>query len=243
MAGEIDISAVEVLIPGPPGLGVTPSQLADLVLATGDTMTGGLTISLDGSALTIETAGGTDRLNLHTTSTGNGLLSLLNSLILRGYSDNAISQTFQLILASGNLTTLGEISAASYVGDTLWLEIEIDGGGVALTTGTKRRIKIPYDCQIVSNGTAAWEVALDQIGSIGLDLWMESYALYPPTSADRISGTLGSQNPRVVSAIKNQSASLTGWTIDLVKGEYLFVGVDSITTATFATLSLHVKRT
>lgn len=71
---------------------------------------------------------------------------------------------------------------------------------------------------------------------------MDTYANYPPTSADRISGTIGSQNPRVSSAVKNQSASLTGWTTSLVKGRYLFVVIDSVATATWASLSLHLKK-
>lgn len=154
-----------------------------------------------------------------------------------------------LDIAEGLITTLqNDLDAAEATIDTLeqmWWGIEIDGGGSAITTGVKRRIKIPYDCTITADPVDGhiWQIGLDQSGSISLDLWMDSYTNYPPTNADRISGTLGSQNPRVSSAIKNGSGSTTGWTLNLVGGRYLFVDVASAATATFATLGLYIVRT
>lgn len=241
-----NIEVVEIGIPGPPGAGVSSAEKASFVTLPGNNVfTGTEEFRKDATAAVIVSKGAntTDR-TLVVDST-NKEVELWNAGDLRIFSDAGSTEVMSIDGATGNIQTDGTVAVdgGSISGEQLWLEIEIDGGGSTLTTGTKRRIKIPYNCQIVSDGTAAWEVTLDQSGSIGLDLWMDTYANYPPTNADRISGSIGSQNPRVSSSIKAQSAALTGWTVNLVKGSYLFVVIDSITTAQFATLSLHVKKT
>jgi hypothetical protein len=165
---------------------------------------------------------------------------------IQGYSDNMSTETWSIDGATGAAQFDGDVTTGgNIVGDKLWWGIEIDGGGSAITTGLKRRIKIPYDCTLVADSVDGhfWQIGLDQSGSIGLDLWMDSYSNYPPTNADRISGTVGSQNPRVLAATKGGSGTTTGWTLNLVGGRYLFVNVDSVSTATFCVLGLHIIRT
>jgi len=114
------------------------------------------------------------------------------------------------------------------------LGIVIDGGGSAITTGIKGDLRVPYDCTITSA-----DVVLDQSGSIVVDIWKDTYANYPPTDADSITA---SAPPTVSSAEKSQDTTLTGWTTSLTKGDYLRFNVDSITTATRATVSIAVTK-
>ena len=239
------VTQVRVGVPGAPGSGVTAAEKATYVTLSGaNVFTNTNNFKKNSTAaVTVEKEDGTDVLVVDTT---NKEVEIQNGGKLRGFSDNNTTETFSIDTSTGaaqfdsSVTTGGHI-----IGDRMWWEIEIDGGGTAITTGTKRRILIPYSCTITADPVDGyiWRVTLDQSGSIGLDLWVDTYANYPPTNADRISGTVGSNNPRVSAATKNASGSTTNWTLSLTGGSYLFVDVNSITTATFATLGLYVVRT
>jgi len=114
------------------------------------------------------------------------------------------------------------------------LGITIDGAGSAITTGIKGDLRVPFDCTI----TAA-DIVLDQTGSIVIDVWKDTYANYPATDADSITA---SSPPTVTSAVKSTDSTLTGWTTSLSAGDYLRFNVDSITTATRATLTLTITK-
>ena len=162
-----------------------------------------IVFDLDGTpAIQIRKA---DDTSLVFVDTVNSRFRLVNGMDIQGYSDNMSTETWSIDGATGAAQFDGDITTGgNIVGDKLWWGIEIDGGGSAITTGLKRRIKIPYDCTLVADSVDGhfWQIGLDQSGSIGLDLWMDSYSNYPPTNADRISGTVGSQNPRVSAATK-----------------------------------------
>lgn len=238
------IEVVEIGIPGPPGAGVSSAEKNSYFQKTGGTITGQTIFDLDGTpAIQIRKA---DDTSLVFVDTVNSRFRLVNGMDIQGYSDNMSTETWSIDGATGAAQFDGDITTGgNIVGDKLWWGIEIDGGGSAITTGLKRRIKIPYDCTLVADSVDGhfWQIGLDQSGSIGLDLWMDSYSNYPPTNADRISGTVGSQNPRVSAATKGGSGTTTGWTLNLVGGRYLFVNVDSVSTATFCVLGLHIIRT
>lgn len=112
--------------------------------------------------------------------------------------------------------------------------ITIDGGGSAITTGTKGYVECPFAGTIVQA-----TVLLDQSGSIVIDVWKDTYANYPPTDADSITA---SAPPTVSSATKSQDSTLTGWTTSVAAGDIFGFNVDSITTATRATLILKIER-
>lgn len=111
----------------------------------------------------------------------------------------------------------------------------IDGGGSVITTGVKMDLEIPFACTINSA-----TVLLDQSGSIVLDIWKDTYGNYPPVVGDSITA---SAKPTVSGATKSQDSTLTGWTTSITAGQTLRVNVDSIATATRATLSLKVTKT
>ena len=241
-----NIEVVEIGIPGSPGAGVSPAEKASFVTLPGtNTFTGANEIRKDATAAMVVSKGPatTDR-TLVVDST-NKEVEIWNAGKLRVFSDAGVTEVAS-IDGAGNAQFDGtmQVDGGAYKGEQLWWPFMVDGGGSALTTGSKIFWKIPYNCQIVTDGSKAWDAYFKpgETASIGFDLWMASS--YPPTSANRISGTLGSQNPRIVSANSASSASLTGWTVNLVKGYYLILDVNSVSgSPTWATLGMHVKKT
>jgi hypothetical protein len=108
--------------------------------------------------------------------------------------------------------------------------IVIDGGGAPITTGIAGDVVIPFAMTITS-----WTLIADQVGSIVIDLWKDTYANYPPTVADTITG---SEKPTLSSVVKNQDTNLTTWTTAVAAGDIIRFNVDSASTATRITLSI-----
>jgi hypothetical protein len=137
--------------------------------------------------------------------------------------------------AEGNDTRLSDATTAKTRTDTGSITIRIDGGGLAITTGNKLlRFRVPYACTITG-----WELVADQSGSIVIDIWKDTYANFPPTSGDTITG---SAKPTLSSENKAQSTTLTGWATSLSAGDYLEINVDSATTVQVVALTLTVSR-
>ena len=111
--------------------------------------------------------------------------------------------------------------------------ITIDGGGSAITTGNKGCVQVDYAATIQQVTMLA-----DQSGSIVVDIWKDSYALYPATVADTITAAA---KPTITTATKSQDATLTGWTTTITAGDHLCFNVDSATTITRVHLSLKVQ--
>lgn len=123
------------------------------------------------------------------------------------------------------------------IGASLFTDVRqfvIDGGGSAITTGVKGDIEFPYACTIT-----AVRLFADQVGSIVVDLWKDSYANYPPTVGDSITA---SAKPTLSSAIKSQDTTLTGWTTSISAGDTIRINVDSATTVTRVTVSISVTK-
>jgi len=125
-------------------------------------------------------------------------------------------------------TTLVATASNSVVG------ITIDGGGSAITTGTKGFITVPYPCTITQVTMLA-----DQSGSAVVDVWKDTYANYPPTVADTITAAA---KPTISAAVKSQDSTLTGWTTSVSAGDVIGFNVDSAATITRLTVVLRVKR-
>lgn len=108
----------------------------------------------------------------------------------------------------------------------------IDGAGAEIADGVKGDIVMPFTGTFVS-----WTLLADTSGSVVIDLWRDSYANYPPTAADAITG---SEHPTITTAVKATSSALTGWTTAFTKGDVLRINVDSCTSITRLTLALAV---
>jgi hypothetical protein len=108
--------------------------------------------------------------------------------------------------------------------------IVIDGGGNPISTGIAGDVIIPFAMTITS-----WTLVADQVGSIVIDVWKDTYANFPPTVGDSIAG---SEKPTLSSVIKNQDLTLTTWTTAVAAGDIIRFNVDSASTVTRITLSI-----
>jgi len=129
---------------------------------------------------------------------------------------------------------LEDIDGQAYKASTSTIQIVIDGGGAAISTGIKGDIEVPFACTIDRVTTLA-----DTSGSIVVDIWKDTYANYPPTVADTITA---SAKPTISSALKSQDSTLTGWTTSIAAGDTLRFNVDSCTSITRAIISLRVRK-
>jgi hypothetical protein len=104
----------------------------------------------------------------------------------------------------------------------------MDGGGTVISTGIQGDIQIPYSMNISS-----WTLIADVVGSIVVDVWKDTYANYPATIANTITGT---EKPKITSSNKAQSSTLTGWATTVNAGDIVRFNVDSVSTITKVTL-------
>ncbi len=109
-----------------------------------------------------------------------------------------------------------------------------DGVNVISTGLVPGDIQLPK-CEIVS-ATAL----LDQSGSIVVDLWVDTYANYPPLTGDSIcdAGT----PLTIAGAVKGTDATMTSWTTSITEGQIMRFNVDSVATATSCTYILKCRR-
>lgn len=111
---------------------------------------------------------------------------------------------------------------------TLVFGVVIDGAGSVITTGQHKGPRIPRACQITGwtilsvDGSAGAPTA----GSIVVDLWVDTFANYPPTVADTVTG---SAKPTLTAGIAAESDVLTGWTTAIQAGSCVVFNVDSVT--------------
>jgi hypothetical protein len=120
------------------------------------------------------------------------------------------------------------------IGGSGSIEVVIDGGGVAITTGVKADLEVPFNCTLVS-----WRLLADQSGSIVIDVWKDSYANFPPVVGDSIS----TSKPTLAAATKAEDTTITDWSEVLVAGDILRFNVESAATVQRVTLSLNYVRT
>ena len=116
------------------------------------------------------------------------------------------------------------------------IELTIDGGGSAITTGIKLACRLPCAGTIISAALGAPK----ESGSIVIDIWKDADANFPPTDADSITA---SAPPTITSAQNSLDATLTGWTKTFAVGDWLVLNVDSCTSITNVTLTLVFRRT
>lgn len=140
------------------------------------------------------------------------------------------------------MATLSSLLGSTFVGPTGRqgdvgpgaFGISISGGGSAITPGAKGYVTIPY------NGiVTGWSLLADVSGSIVIDLWKDTYANYPPTVVDTITGT---EKPTLSDTIKNQDLALTTWNTSITAGDVIVFNVDSATTVTSVNLTIYVTK-
>lgn len=107
-----------------------------------------------------------------------------------------------------------------------------DGNGSAIAAGTKLYVPCRFTGTITRSSIFA-----DVSGSCVIDVWKDTYANYPPTVADTIAA---SAKPTLSTAIKNDDATLTGWTTSVTAGDVFGFNVDSASTVTRVVVILEI---
>lgn len=149
---------------------------------------------------------------------------------LMGWNDNAGTTAY--FAPSEGLEISGTNLQMTANQRTTAIEFVIDGGGSAITGGPKGFIQIPF------NGTiTAARLLADQTGSIVVDIWKDTYANYPPTDVDSVTGATP---PTITAAVKSEDTGLSGWTTSIAAGDILGFNVDSASTVTRVTVVLTV---
>lgn len=162
------------------------------------------------------------------TSSGDGTLSVDTATYLTGNQTVTLSGD-----ATGSGATAITVTASTPI-KTGSIGITIDGGGLAITTGVKGYVSVPYACTINSVTMLA-----DQSGSAVVDIWKDTYANYPPTVADTITA---SAKPTITATNKSTDATLTGWTTSVSAGDVIGFNVDSASTITRLQVQLKVTK-
>jgi hypothetical protein len=178
---------------------------------------------------------------------GNGAICSASSFVFPGQGKMRIDglelghdTDTTLTRASAGVLAVEGVPVASANSMIDVIGITIDGGGSAITTGIKGDVYVPYNCTITD-----WTILADQTGSIEIDVWVDTYANYPPTVADSIMGDTGS-SPRIVGAAKAQSADFGDSPVSdiatIAAGSTVRFNVNSASTITRATLTLTVVK-
>ena len=135
---------------------------------------------------------------------------------------------------SGEISAHASIKSAHHSNKAAII-LDIDGGGLEITTGIKVDVKIPFACTIKN-----WELLGDQVGDIVIDIWKEDYDNFPPDNTDSI---CEGDEPNLDGVNKNKDDEATGFDTDLAEGDILRFNVDSIATLTRIHLSLGIEIT
>lgn len=117
--------------------------------------------------------------------------------------------------------------------DTIAIVFIIDGGGAAITTGSKGYLKIPFRCIITG-----WTIYADQFGDIVVDVKACNHGDFPTTTS--IAGT---EKPTLSNVDLGLNYNLTSWTTKIyVLRNILEFYVDSVSTVERVTITLKAKR-
>lgn len=138
--------------------------------------------------------------------------------------------TDKLYYLDGTTWVLINGAGGSTVYDTVG--ITIDGGGSAITTGSKGFRRIEQTSTITG-----WTIISKESGSCVIDVKKGAYSAIPTTSS--IAGT---EKPTLSSAQKNQDLTLSTWTTSLSSDDVLEFVVDSASTVTRVTVFIHLTK-
>ena len=115
------------------------------------------------------------------------------------------------------------------------INIVLDGGGSEISDNYIRCVEVSFACTITEA-----RLVNDQTGSIAVDIWVDSYANYPPTDADSICDA--GDCPTITAGRSDEDTTLTDWTTSISAEDWVCASVDSATTTEWATLVLKVTR-
>lgn len=99
------------------------------------------------------------------------------------------------------------------------LPCRLGDGVTLLQVNTMADVRVPFNLQITG-----WSMMAKDVGSVVVDVYVDTWANFPPTGGDSITG---SDTPTISAGVKAESTALTGWTTDLTAGDTLRFNVES----------------
>jgi hypothetical protein len=109
----------------------------------------------------------------------------------------------------GSLDKLGRVFFPKLVTLTKkCITVTIDNGAVAITPGVKCNFKLPYNFTVSKVTAVAETVSGDGVGDITIDVWKSTFAAFPPTAGNSVTGATPI---RITNSNKSQDASLVDW--------------------------------
>jgi hypothetical protein len=111
-----------------------------------------------------------------------------------------------------------------------------DGGGSALTSGATQTtyFTVPFACTIT-----AWNITVDT-GTITFDIWKVATGTAIPTSGNSITAAA---LPAISSGTAVHSTTLSGWTTSVAANDIIGVNINTVATATKASLVVQCNAT
>jgi hypothetical protein len=97
----------------------------------------------------------------------------------------------------------------------------VDGNGIPIATGSKVKFQIPCNCSVVQ-----WTIIAEDgtTGSVTLDLKTGPRTVWNTS----LTSFVASNGPSMSSSTLNKSTNTTGWSNNLVAGNYLEIVINSI---------------
>ena len=138
---------------------------------------------------------------------------------------NYLSQKITAANVASSLVGLTNVGSAT-------IGLTVDAGEVAIVTGPKGYVAVPYDCAIEK-----WYLVADKSGSIVIDVWKRNGAI--PTVAHTITG---SQKPTLSSQQINSSTNVNSWITSVTTGDIIGFNVDSVEAISRVTLTIKVTK-
>lgn len=143
--------------------------------------------------------------------------------------DAAVVITAESVGANLDQSTAGSVSIqllltdleiSSPINSEFTFGASIGDGVNTISVGEVGTTIIPY------NGTIlGWYIIGDVPGTIVVDIWKDSFANYPPTVADTITGT---EKPTLTAQDKNSDLTLSTWDTEILSGDVVKFKVDSV---------------
>lgn len=159
-----------------------------------------------------------------------------NAITYEAVPNAALANSAVTITAGTGLSSGGSVSLGSSITPAVSLNTRsravgagFDGSGSALTSGKVVYFSVPFACTI-----SAWDIAVDA-GTITFDVWKISTGTAIPTVTNTITA---SALPALSTGTNLHSTTLTGWTTTVTANDIFGIDINTVATATKATLIL-----
>lgn len=115
------------------------------------------------------------------------------------------------------------------------LNYVIDNGSTQITTGIKGFVEWPFNATILG-----WTILANEVGSIVVDIWKDTYGNFAPTISDSITG---SEKPSISSGQKNQDLTLNSFQVNVLSGDIWAFVVESVSIIKKVTIAFRFNKT